>query len=179
VLRRAGVRHQRHEHQPTVDLLWHERHRWRGHDVRDRRQLIGRRFRLGEERCDHVRARPHEHHTPEDLRELVQPIVEVRHDAEVPTAPPERPEEVRVRRMTGADELAVGGDDVGAQEVVDREAVLTHEEPHATRERDAAYPDGPGIPEASCSSYSGSPGGHHPAGDRAFQITDQPRPRSR
>ena len=52
--------------------------------------------------------------------------------------------------MLGVDleQLTVGGDDVGAEERVDREAVLAHEVADAAAERDATDADGAGIAEA-------------------------------
>jgi hypothetical protein len=57
----------------------------------------------------------------------MQPVLEAGGDAEVPAAPADRPEQVRVLLSIDQQQLAVGGDDPGGQEVVDREPVLADE----------------------------------------------------
>jgi hypothetical protein len=47
----------------------------------------------------------------------------------------------------GPDELAIGGDHVGREDVVDREAVLADEEADPAAGRDPADPDRAGVPE--------------------------------
>jgi hypothetical protein len=61
----------------------------------------------------------------EDLRlDLVELELEGRDDTDAPTATPEGPEEVGIRRFACPHEFAVGGDDVDRPEVVAGEAVL-------------------------------------------------------
>ena len=66
----------------------------------------------------------------------MQAELELGDDAEVPAAAAEAPEEIRVLVGARAHELAVGGDDVGREQVVDREAVLALQpaDPAAERE---------------------------------------------
>jgi hypothetical protein len=54
----------------------------------------------------------------------VEPELELGDDPEVPTPTPHPPEQVRVLLLARRDELALGGDHVDAQELIDREAVL-------------------------------------------------------
>ena len=54
----------------------------------------------------------------------VEPELEPGHDAEVAAAAADRPEQVRVRLGVDAEELAVGGHDLGGEQGVDRQAVL-------------------------------------------------------
>ena len=62
---------------------------------------------------------------------------EARHDAEVAAAAAQRPEEVGVLALAGRDEAAIGQDDVGLEQVVDRQAVLAREVPGAAAEGEA------------------------------------------
>ena len=64
----------------------------------------------------------------------VQPVFQRGHDAEVPAAAAQRPEEVLVLGFTGRQELSVGGDDVGREEVVAAEPVLAVKVADATAE---------------------------------------------
>ena len=86
-------------------LLGHERHRRAGHDVGDRRELLGRRLGGGDEPGDRVRAsRAGSSIPPTIVGDLVQPELEPGRDAEVAAAAADRPEQVRVRarRRRGA-----------------------------------------------------------------------------
>ena len=56
-------------------------------------------------------------------------------------------------------ELAVGGDDLGGEQVVDREAVLAHEEADAAAERDAADPDRARVAEPGREAVRAGGGG--------------------
>ena len=67
----------------------------------------------------------------------IQPELEVGDDAEVPAAAPHAPEEVGVLVLAGLHELAVGGDHVHGQQLIDREPVLAHDPADATAEREA------------------------------------------
>ena len=64
--------------------------------------------------------------------------LELRHDAEVAASAAQPPEQVGVLGLARVDEPAVGGDDVGADEVVAGEAVLAHQPADAAAEREAA-----------------------------------------
>ena len=77
----------------------------------------------------------------------MEPVLEACGDAEVAAATADRPEQVRLRLGVHAQELAVGRDDVGGQQVVDREPVLADEEPDAPAQRDPTDPDRPGVAE--------------------------------
>ena len=128
-------------------LLGDERHRWRGHHVRDRRQLLRRRLRLGDEAVDHVGRRRQDEHPARDRADGVEAELEPCRDAEVAAAAADRPEEIRMGLGIRAELLPVRGHDVGRQQVVDREAVLADEIAHAAAERDPADADGAGVAE--------------------------------
>ena len=97
-------------------------------------------------------------HEGEDLRRAVgraaeQPAVDHRADlvqlqlelgdhAEVAAAAADAPEEVRVLVLAGADHAAIGGDHLGRQEVVTREAALALEPAAAAAEHQAGDPGG-------------------------------------
>ena len=118
-------------------LRGQERHRRHGHHVRDRRQLLGRGLRRGDEPGDRLRRGRQEEHATHDRPDLVQTEPEPGRDAEVATPAADRPEQIRLGLRVHAVHRAVGGHDVGGQQVVDREAVLAHEEADAA----AADPD--------------------------------------
>ena len=144
----AGVRHERHVHELPVVLLGHERHRRAGHDVRDRRQLVGRGFGRGDEPRDRLGGGRQDQHAAHGGLERMQPESEAGRDAEVAAATADRPEQVRVMLGVDAKELAVGGHDVGRQQRVDRQAVLADEIPDTPAERDPPEPDGTRVPKA-------------------------------
>jgi hypothetical protein len=59
--------------------------------------------------------------TGEDVRtKRMELELEGRNDAEIAAAAPQRPEEIRVLVLAGANQLRVGGDDIGRDEIVDR-----------------------------------------------------------
>ena len=68
----------------------------------------------------------------------MQPEEEGGDDPEVATAAPQRPEEIRVLLLAGGDEAAVGEDDVGLEQIVDRQAELAGEMADTAAEGDAA-----------------------------------------
>ena len=92
----AGVDEHRQDDQLAVMLLGHERHRRRGHHVGDRRQLVRRGLRLGDEGGDHVRRRRQHEHPADDRADRVQAELEPGGDAEVAAAAADRPEQVRM-----------------------------------------------------------------------------------
>src|ERR687898_87354 len=64
-----------------------------------------------------------------------------------PAAAADRPEQVRMGFLIDANDLAVRGDDLGGEQVVDRHAELPDEEPDAAAEGDPADPDGTRVTE--------------------------------
>ena len=149
VLRRAGVAGPDHHDRLAVHVLGQEGER-RGHaQLEDRRQLVGRR---GDELAvegehlagilEGVKDRPGEH----DRSHRVKPVLERGHDAEVPAAAADPPEEVGVLIPARGEELALRRHQVDREEVVDRRAVLSHEPADAAAEgeaRDAGVGDDP------------------------------------
>ena len=78
----------------------------------------------------------------EDLAHRVQPDLERGRHAEAPAGPAKRPEQLAAAVLARGQHLAVGGHDVGAQQVVGGEAVLAREEAVAAAEREAGDADG-------------------------------------
>ena len=83
-------------------------------------------------------------HRPEDRSgqdtrtDRVEPELELGDDAEVAAAPAQRPEELRVLVRARLDPLAVRQDDLGGEQVVDREPVTARQMPDAAAERQSA-----------------------------------------
>ena len=95
-----------------------------------------------------------EHHGEGHLgTDRVEAILEGGHHPEVAAAATERPQQVRVLRLAGAQHAAVGGDHVGANQVVGGEAVLAAQPAETAAQRqpgDAGgrhHPRGSGEPE--------------------------------
>ena len=76
----------------------------------------------------------------DDHLQRVNPVRERRRDAEVAAAAAQRPEEVGVRLGTDVEHLAVGRDELDAEEVVGGEAVLRHQPAEPAAERVAGDP---------------------------------------
>jgi hypothetical protein len=66
-------------------------------------------------------------HAAADRGHRVGLVLEGRRDAEVAAAAAQGPEQVLVVLGAGHHDLAVGGDDLDGQQVVDGEAVLAHQ----------------------------------------------------
>ena len=128
-------------------LGWDERHRRAGHDVGDRRQLLGRRLGRRDEAGNGVRGGRQQQHPADDPGQLVEPIVEAGHDAEVAPATADRPEQVGMVVGVDLEKPSVGGDDLGAEQIVDRQTELAHEIADAATDRDPADPDRSGVAE--------------------------------
>jgi hypothetical protein len=91
---------------------------------------------------DLVRARRRErrhpvHHVRADL---VQPELERGDDAEVRSGAAHSPEEIGTLRLAHVEELAVGGDELDREEIVDREAEPSLKPAHAATEREPRDP---------------------------------------
>jgi hypothetical protein len=108
-----------------VELGGQERHRRRGHDVGDGRQLLGRGLRLGDEPGDDLGGGRQDQHAAHNRRDRVQPELEPGRHPEVAAAAADRPEQVRMPLVIDAQQPAVGGHDLGGQQVVDGQAVLS------------------------------------------------------
>ena len=125
-----------------------------------------------------------EHRELHDRTDVVQPELELGHDAEVAAAAAQRPEQVRVLGRTRPDTAPVGQHDLGRLEVVDREPVHPAEpspaaaecQPADTRVADCAGRDrqtvllggGVELPER------GAPADADPAGRRIdHDVVDQ------
>ena len=78
----------------------------------------------------------------------MQPQLQAGGDAEVALAPADRPEEVGLALLARLHNLAVGGDHLGREQVVDRQPVLPDQEADSARERDPADPDRAGVAQA-------------------------------
>ena len=72
--------------------------------------------------------RRQDQHAADDPRDLVEPELEARRDAEVAAAAADRPEQVGVGGLRRRDAgRAVGGHELGGEQRVDRHAVLADE----------------------------------------------------
>ena len=113
-------------------LLGAEERQWRSlHDVRDDGELLGGCLRGGDQPDDHLGARREHQHPADDLVDLVEPEPQPGRDAEVAAAAPKRPEQLGMGVLVYLEQLAVGGDHFGAEDVVDREPVLADQEADA------------------------------------------------
>ena len=102
-------------------------------DVRDRRELehapdggdlLGDVARPLGPGAEHLAGALHRPDQPAGVRlgDGVEGDLDLGDDAEAAAAAPERPEEVRVRLRVGADDLAVGGDDLLADRTLEEES---------------------------------------------------------
>src|SRR6266542_1654030 len=78
----------------------------------------------------------------------MQAVLEAGGDTEVAPAAADRPEQIRMVLSVGPQEPAVGGDDVGGQQVVDREPVFANEVADAAAQGQPSDPDRAGVAEA-------------------------------
>ena len=85
---------------------------------------------------------------PVNCDDVVQLEAQPRDDAEVAAAAADRPEQVGVPLGVDLQHPAVGGHDLGRQQLVDGHAVLADEEADPAAERDAADADRAGVAEA-------------------------------
>ena len=99
----------------------------RGHDVGDRGELVGRSCRRGHEGRDRLGRGRQDEHAPGRRLQGMQLEAEAGDDAEVAATTPDGPEEVRVGLGVHEPDLAVGGDELRAEQRVDGETVLAHE----------------------------------------------------
>ena len=77
-------------------------------------------------------------HAADDHRtDRVQSVLERGHDAKIPSAAPERPEQVAVLIDAGSNQPPVGEHDVCAEQIVDRHAERPPEPTEATTERES------------------------------------------
>ena len=93
-----------------------ERQRRRDQNRGDGRELLGGCIGLGDERGDGVGRCREDEHPADDGIHVVQPELETGGHAEVASAAPDRPEEIRVGLGVRAQELAVGGHNFGRQQ---------------------------------------------------------------
>jgi cytochrome c1 len=130
-----------------VRVAREERHRRRDHDVGDRRQLLRSSLGLGDERCDHLGRRRQDQHAAEDHVDLVQTETEPRRHAEVAAAAADGPEQLGMRLGVHKQYIAVGGDELGRKQIVDRKPVLPDQEADAAAQGEASDPDRSGVAE--------------------------------
>ena len=79
----------------------------------------------------------------------MQSQLEAGGDAEVALPAADRPEEIWLGVLAGLNQLAVGGDDLGREQIVDRQPVLADQKADAAGKGDAADSDRACIAEAS------------------------------
>ena len=103
--------------------------------------------RLGDKPGDDIRRRRQDEHSAHDAIDLVQPELEAGCHAKVAAAAADCPEQVRVRLGVRPQELAIGGHDLGGQQVVDGQTVLADEIPNAAAQGDPSDPHRAGVAE--------------------------------
>jgi hypothetical protein len=140
----------------------HERQRRRRQHVGDHRQLLGGRLGKGDELRDNPGAGRQQQHAANDRGDRVQPVLEAGGHPEVATTATDRPEQVRVVVGVDAQELAVGGDQLGGQQVIDGQAVLSDQVADAAAQGDPADADRAGVAEP----------GRQPVGRRGGAVGD-------
>src|SRR4029453_19650940 len=99
---------------------------------------------------DHLGAGRQQQHPANDLVQRVQPELEPCRHAEVASATPQRPEQVRVVVGIDIQQFAVGGQHLCGQQVVDGQAVLSDQEADAAGQSDASDADRAGVAEPGC-----------------------------
>ena len=127
-------------HLLSVPLLRDHGQRRRGGEAdrrRDRVGLIGAHSRKKRSRSTAASAGEEQRAGVDLGPDRMQRQLERRHDPEVAAASAQTPEEVGVLVLARMQEPAVGGDDVGADEVVAGKAVLPHQPADAAAEREA------------------------------------------
>src|SRR5437588_7276553 len=104
-----------------------------------------------------------QHWTTEHRRERVGTVFEPRDDAEVSSAPANRPEEVRFRVFARRDDVTGGENHLRGQEIVERDPVLGHQPAEPTTDSEARYPGagdltaGRGETECRCGAVEFAP----------------------
>ena len=135
----AGVDGDDRDDRLAVHRLGQERRGRRGGQVDERRQLVGQLAHPVAVEAQHLLgavAREEDRAGQHHRADRVQPELERRRDAEVAAAAAQAPEQLGVLVLAGVHELAVGGDDVGADQVVAGQADLAHEPADAAAERE-------------------------------------------
>ena len=84
----------------------------------------------------------------------MQPEPEAGGDPEVAAAAPDGPEQVGVVLVVDLEDLAVGGDQLGREQVVDGQAVLADQEPDPAAEGQPPIPTEPVSPNPVASPCS-------------------------
>ena len=118
-----------------------------GHDVGDGRQLLGGGRCCGEEAGDGLGGGGQHQQAAHELVDRVQPELEAGGDAEVAAAAADGPEQLRMGLVVDAEQVAVGGGQLGGQQVVDGQAVPSDQQPDAAAQGEPADPDRGGVAE--------------------------------
>src|SRR3954447_22351120 len=124
-----------------VVLLRDEGRRWRVERRDDDVDLVRQRREDLSRATQHVAALvegPEQHREVHHRADRVQRELELGDNAEVAATAAQRPEQVGVGGRVGAQDLPVSGDHLRRGHVVDAQAVLAGEPPHAAAEREAA-----------------------------------------
>ena len=120
----------------------------------------GRGLRGRDDAGDHLGRRRQGQAATDDQPGVDQPVHEARHDADVAAATADRPEQVGVALLVDGQDPAVGGHDLGRDQVVDRHAVLAGEEADAATGRQAADADAGRVTERDGEAVLGRGRGH-------------------
>jgi hypothetical protein len=122
-----------------------DRHERRGRGVQGGRRDCVERARQARDHVAHQPQRlaslllpPEQQPELHDRLDLVQPELELGDHPEVPAPAPDRPEQVGVLVLRRAQDPPVSDDDLGRDEVVDRQAGLPGQPPHAAAQGEPA-----------------------------------------
>src|SRR4249919_1373643 len=141
VLDRPGVAAGDGDGRPEVQFLadsWQRRDRAEPNDVAELVRRVGDEFAVEAQDVGGVLGRPEYRSGRDGGADGVQREPERADDAEVPAAAPQRPEQVGVIVGRCLDDVALGGDHLDFDQVVDGEPVLAHEPADAAAQGEAA-----------------------------------------
>ena len=122
------------------------RHREEREEAVELVRLLGHELGVPGEYLRGLLERP-EHRAGDHRADRAEPERERRHDAEVPAPAAKRPEEIVVLVLGGSDDRTVGEDDLGLEQVVDREPQRPCQMTDPTTEREAPDARGGDDPE--------------------------------
>ena len=141
VIHGSGIAAGHRDRRSEVELVADDRQRRDRAEPDDGPELVGRvgyEVPIEAEDIRGVVGRPEDRTGSDGRTDRVQGESERADDAEVPAAASQRPEQVGVLVGRRSDDVALGGDHLGLDEVVDGEPVLAHKPADAAAEAEAA-----------------------------------------
>ena len=122
----------------------------------------------GHQPFDHLGAARQQQHPADDPVQLVQPELEAGGHPEVAATTPDRPEQVGMAVGVGVQHPPVGGDQLGREQIVDGQAVLSDQEPDPAAQGHPADPDRAGVAEPGGQPVGADGGGVGTGGQPAL-----------